>query len=106
MKCVTTWFKVYWFIFRQAWRAMFELNLGDMVEYRGDICVLTQGVCRPSWHMHRLSDNARFEYVHETQFNKVRSVQNMLRSFRSIWRFYVGYWADIWLRDPSLIRRW
>ena len=35
--------------------------------------------------------------VHRKDFRKVRSLSNYLGSFRSGYRFYMGYWYTIWV---------
>ena len=89
----------YWlYIVRSSCRWMSRLNLGDEVRYRGERgWVLEQGVMKPYWTIQRGAE--RCEGVHESLFDKVRSVRNYLRSFRSGYRFYMISWFAIWVNE-------
>lgn len=89
---------LYWRL-RIAWMAarwIPRLNLGDEVEVfdqgRG---VLYQGVMAPIWKV-ALDSGENIE-THAINLHKVLTPANLYRSFRSGWRFYMGYWYRIWL---------
>ena len=61
LKCRYVWLGI---------KSVFELNLGDIVNYDGRKFILTQGVYHPKWHMHDIETNERFEFVHRESFQK------------------------------------
>jgi len=89
--------KIYWWLYivRLSLRWIFALNIGDEVWLDGERWMLVQGVCAPSWHLMR--GDERKEFVHESQFKKVRSLKNYWCSFRSGYLFYMMNWYGIWL---------
>lgn len=82
-------------------KSIFKLNIGDRVKYQGRICVLTQGVHNPKWHMHDIKTDKRFEYVHKNDFKKMFWV-NIVRDIKHIYGFYMMYWYDIFMREIPL----
>ncbi len=95
---------VYLFILKLCWLSIFKLNLGDRVSYCGKSYNLVQGVNDPLWHLQNSED--RVEYVHKNDFTKHRSLRNVFHDLKCTWDFYIGYWSDIWIRDPSKMRSW
>lgn len=93
---------VYWLTLKLCMKSIGrnKLNLGDQVLYRGELWRLTQGVADPYWNMHRLRDNERKENVHRREFRKLL-FRNILRDLRSTWRFYSGYWHQIWFQQTK-----
>lgn len=79
-------------------KSISKLNLGDRVIYQGRICHLTQGVYNPRWHMHDVETNERFEFVHRDDFKKVISLKNVIWDIKHMYRFYMDYWHDIFMR--------
>ena len=75
---------------------MFRLNIGDRVKYQGRICVLTQGVHHPKWHIHDIKTDGRFEYVHKKDFKKL-FLANVLWDIKLTYRFYMMNWYDIFM---------
>lgn len=47
------------------------------------------------------TENGTHEHieVHRDHFRKVQGIRAAWRSFRSGYRFYMGYWFDIWVRE-------
>lgn len=91
--------QLYWRM-RIAWLALrwvLQLNLGDEVWYQGERWMLVQGVCRPYWDIQHTVHGVR-NHIHVSSLRKVRSLRNWWSSFRSGYRFYMGYWYDIWVR--------
>jgi hypothetical protein len=74
-----------------------SLNLGDKVLYRGEEWILVQGVYAPLWHLGR--NERRVEYVHQSQFHKVRTLSNYYYSFKSGYNFYMTNWYRIWVMN-------
>lgn len=92
---------LYWRI-RIMWMALkwvTTLNLGDVVIYKGKRYVLNQGVCSPYWDMGAADGGEYLKRIHENDFTKERTLKNYLGSFRSGYRFFMGYWFDIWARN-------
>lgn len=79
-------------------KSIFQLNLGDTVLYNGRKCNLTQGVYNPKWHMHDIETGERFEFVHRDDFKKVVSLSNIFWDIKHMYRFYMNYWYDIFMR--------
>jgi len=100
---------VYWRL-RIVWMSLRWIprpNLRDRVIYDGREWTLTQGVKSPIWTLRRgdysaFPSDAESAFVHENDFEKVRSLANYLGSFRSGYRFYMGYWFAIWRRGWRL----
>ena len=82
---------------------VFALNLGDEVEYRGETWVLIQGVRSPYWTLSWCGGTETCE-VNASRFRKLRTWRNYIHSFQSGYRFYMGYWFELWCRKG--IRPW
>ena len=95
MKRVHYWLYIIWLSLK--W--MFRYNLGDLVIYKGKKCVLIQGVCSPRWDLVECSSNNKIADVHQREFVKVKTIKNLMGSFRSGYSFYVLYWFEIWVRN-------
>ncbi len=78
-------------------RWMFRVNLGDKVIYKGQEYVVANGVRSNSWRLHGLN-NGVSGWVSRDDCCKVKTLPNYINSFKSGYRFYVGYWYDIWVR--------
>jgi hypothetical protein len=93
---VRTYFmaKILWLSFK--W--VFRTNLGDRVIYRGKEYTVANGVQSGSWRLAGL-ENWRDGWVARTECRKVKTLSNCVGSFRSGYRFYMGYWYDIWCRE-------
>lgn len=89
--------KIYWWLFivKLSLRWCFRYNIGDKVLYKGKVWILNQGVSKPFWDLM----STELVHVHESEFRKVWSIENMLGSFKSGYKFYMGYWYDIWCRE-------
>lgn len=70
------------------------LNLGDLVNYRGEEWILTQGVSAPVWTLQ--NGDTRIE-AREEDFKKVKTIKNYVHSFQSGYRFYMQSWFGIWM---------
>jgi len=79
---------------RFAWHRTWVLGLGDAVMARGRRWILAQGVCAPSWDCWDPITRSESR-IHENEMRKERAVSNYARSFRSGWRFHMGYWFAI-----------
>lgn len=72
------------------------LRLGHEVVYRGKVYTLLQGVSAPLWDLHRDGEAIK---AYEHEFRKRRTLANYLHGPRFMYRFYMGYWFDIWCRE-------
>ena len=45
-------------------KSIAQLNLGDIVDYDGRKCILTQVLYHPNCHLHDIETIERFEFVH------------------------------------------
>lgn len=90
--------KLYWRIkiifFALRWIPNY--NIGDEVLYQGKVYRLNQGVSCPLWDIVR--DDECLKSIHQDNFRKIRTLKNYWGSFRSGYRFYMGYWYSIWVR--------
>ena len=89
--------KTYWWfrIVLLSLRWIPSFNLGDYVWYHGEKWMLIQGVCNPCWDL--LRGEERKNHIHQLEFCKVRTISNYWHGFNSGYRFYMGYWFDIWV---------
>lgn len=95
--------KLYWRI-RIFWLALKwvpNVNLGDLVIYRGKKHTVINGTRPLSWE---LIDNTTVINAPRTECKKVYTFTGMLQSFKSGWHFYMSNWFDIWCRGG--IRPW
>lgn len=98
--------KVYLFTLKLCWKSIFKLNLGDEIMYQGEVWILMNGPSSPSWTIHRKSDNKRLEYIHESNFKKIRSFKNAWHDVTFTWGFYSGYWHQIWISGLQEPKSW
>lgn len=75
-----------------------ELLLGDKVIYQGKQYIVANGVRANSWRLLDL-DNGDNGWVKRNECRKVKTVANIIESFKSGYRFYMGYWYNIWIRN-------
>jgi len=74
-------------------------NIGDRVRHKSKVWILNQGVRSPIWKMYRYSSQGYLECeALEQDFKKLMSFNDMLQSFKSGYRFYMGYWFEIWVQ--------
>jgi hypothetical protein len=95
--------RLYWRlrIFFLALRWIPQINLGDMVWYKGNKYRVLNGVRCKSWRLSGL-DNEDDGWVPRCECKKVLSPTNMIDSFRSGWNFYMTSWYEIWCRSGIL----
>jgi hypothetical protein len=75
-----------------------QVNLGDRVIYKGVEYVVVNGVRNGSWRLAEL-ENGDDGWVPRSEVEKSCDLLNMAASFMSGYRFYMGYWFDIWVRE-------
>lgn len=80
-----------------------KINLGNRVKYAGQIWTVSNGVARPSWSLVRYEPHQYLEYINEKDFQLIQNPTEWFRSFRSGYRFYMGYWFDIWASGSRLM---
>ena len=86
-----------------------QINLGDRVWYKGKQYVVVNGVWIDLYRLGYVGRHGWFENDHEglvpkVECKKVWTISNCLHSFKAGWRFYMGYWYDIWVRTG--IKEW
>lgn len=96
-----------------AYRALKQINrphLGDIVYYQGERYTLFQGVRAPYWDMVRTEDIYRItaSSIHESKFKLQPLWRRFFFSFRFTYRFYMGYWFDIDVRNYGVkkVKSW
>ena len=78
-----------------SFKWIFRVNLGDLIAYKGKRYQVLNGV---RCHMWRLDlDNGDQGWVPRKDCKKILSFKNMFGSFQSGYRFYIGYWFNIWV---------
>ncbi len=85
--------RIYWFCFLSIWK----LNIGDAVVYQGKRYLLTQGVKSPYWNLGGVDTSEFLNDIHSSEFRKERTLTNVLFDMQSTYRFYMGYWFDIYV---------
>lgn len=83
-------------------KSIFKLNLGDRVIYQGRVCGLYQGAYNPKWHLRDIETLECFKYIHKDNFKKIISLDNMIWDIKHMYRFYMDYWHDIFMRAIPL----
>lgn len=89
-----------------AIRALQQINrphLGDIVTYKGEKYQLYQGVRAPYWDMVRIEGIYRItaSSIHESKFQMQPLYRRFWFSFRFTYRFYMGSWYGIDVRQMS-----
>jgi len=93
----------YWLlIVYLSFKWIFKINLGDIVIFEGKRYIAIQGVCDPYWDISRGEEI--LTYVHKKDFEKEKSIRNLLGSFKSGYHFYMLSWFKIWVN--SGIEEW
>jgi len=89
--------QLYWRarIFFLSLRWILQINLGDMVIYRGKKYTVCNGVRPGSWRLGDLDNNSD-GWVPRKDCKKVWNVANIRHSFFSGWNFYMKNWFGIW----------
>ena len=92
--------KIYWklFIIKLSIRWCWQINLGDWIWYRGKKYIVSNGVRSGSWRLPYL-DNGDDGWVPRVDCRKVWTPKNVIGSFKSGHRFYMGYWYRIWVNE-------
>jgi len=91
------WLLVIWL----STKWMFRINLGDKVWWSGWKLMrftVLNGVRPGSWRLAELMDD-NDGWVSRNECRKSWTLPNMLRSFRSGYRFYMINWYDIWVNE-------
>lgn len=77
---------------------MFRINLSDHVWVNGRKCLVCNGVTSGRWDVRDVKTGERFSAAY-ADCRKVWTFGNVLGSFKFGYRFYMGYWFDIWRRQ-------
>jgi len=75
-------------------------TLGDKVIYQRKEYILNQGVAKPFWDLLE-ENNSELIHVHQSKFKKKPCWYNVKHAFEFAYRFYKGYWFDIWTKNWS-----
>ena len=92
--------KLYWKlrIIKLSLGWCWKINLGDLVWYRGKKYPVVNGARPESWRLAYLN-NEDDGWVKRFECGKVWTLENIVGSFKSGYRFYMGYWYNIWIRE-------
>lgn len=74
---------------------MFRIVLGDKVIYQGKRYIVANGVRPYSWRLSNLNNGVN-GWVNRNECKKVKTIANIIGSFKSGYKFYMGYWYNIW----------
>lgn len=94
--------------FLKGLSCMFTLNIMDDViyQYQNDIiCFINQGRCYPYYDLvsyEKLKDGEPkyiFNHIHKKHIHKVMTFKNIFGSVKMTYRFYMGYWYEIFMRE-------
>jgi len=77
---------------------MFRIVIGDKVIYQGKRYIVANGVRPSSWRLCDLN-NRDNGWVKRSKCEKVKTLANILGSFKSGYSFYMGYWYNIWVNS-------
>ena len=80
-------------------KAIFKVNLGDVVIYGGEKWSVANGVTFGMWKLRKLYNPHVEIEVKATEIRKAISLLNVFRSFISTWLFYKTSWFSSWLRE-------
>ena len=81
-------------------RNIFKTNIGDIVIYNNEKYVVTNGVTAPVLNITELKTRIRLR-INSSEFKKEVSFRNIKNAIGGTYRFYKGYWHDIWLRGDN-----
>ncbi len=92
----------YWlYIVYLSFKWMLKINLGDKVIWLKDTWpqtyIVTNGIPYEIWKITDGIEDA-FE-VPRNECKKIKTIPNYTHSFKSGYRFYMGYWYRIWVRN-------
>lgn len=80
-----------------------RINLGDRVVLKTDTWphsyTVINGVSPGTWKLIGFRDGEEVFYAPRTDCRKIWTLPNCIGSFKSGYRFYMGYWFDIWVRN-------
>jgi len=91
--------RIIWLSFKWCWR----VNLGDWVWYKEKKYIVANGVVSGSWRLNGF-DNGHDGWVKRKDCKKVKTIKNIIGSFKSGYRFYMTSWFDIWVNEG--IKTW
>lgn len=77
---------------------IFKINIGDIVIYNDKKYVVTNGVTMPVWNITELEARVRLR-INQCEFKKEKSFRNIKNAISGAYRFHMGYWHDINMRN-------
>lgn len=94
MKRGMVWLFVVWL----SIKGMYYVNLGDLVWHKQRKWVVVNGVTCGCWDLQDMPTRERVCVRYE-ECRKVWTPSNVIGGFTTRYRFYMGYWFDIWCRN-------
>ena len=76
----------------------FRINLSDKIYYNNHIYSVANGIRCGMWRLYDLN-NDNDGWVKRSECRKVWTIKNCIGSFKCGYRFYMGYWYDIWVKE-------
>lgn len=86
--------KIYIIYLASKW--IFRINLGDYIVFDNEKYSVTNGIYGIRWHIFNKKNGELVPL--RTDCRKVMTVSNYIGSFKSGYKFYMGYWYSILLR--------
>ena len=83
-------------------KSITQLNLGDRVIYQGRVYSLYQGIYNPKWHLLDVETHKCLKFINRDHFKKEISLRNVIWDIKHMYRFYMDYWHDIFMRTIPL----
>ncbi len=92
--------RAYLFVLWLSFKCIFIVKLGDKVYYKGKIATVMNGVVLGKWNLKFQNEDYNSDkFFSREDCKKVKSFSNLFGSFVSGYKFYMGYWFDIWKRE-------
>lgn len=74
-------------------------HLMDIVIYRGEKWIITNGVTYHKWNLSKLNDDCRAEYIDQEEFKPEISFRNLKNRFWGTYHWKMTSWFHIELRN-------
>lgn len=85
-------------ILKLSLKWIFRQNLGNYIWYRGEKCMILNGVVFGCWDL-KSPSGERIKNAKREDCRLVLNPSNFIHSFRSGHRFYMNSWYSIWKRE-------
>lgn len=77
-----------------SFKWIFKINIGDDVIYKNEVYFVNNAI-----NKFDLVNAKNSVIACRSEIKKVKSLKNLIRSFKSGWNFYNDYWFEIWMRN-------